>query len=252
MKNEQRDGAPGRLDVRIDEKRYRSADAKSVLALCNLSFSVAAGSFTCLIGPSGCGKTTCLRIILGLDRDFTGTIALPWPSLRMAAVFQEPRLLPWRTAEDNVRLALRADEAAKPLDVLFDTLGLAGFERRYPGELSLGQARRVALARAFAVEPDLLLLDEPFVSLDAETASRLRRLLAELWQERRMTALMVTHNAREAVELADRLIFLTAGPARVVGEFNVPLARSERTPSAVARVLAGMARQFPGVCEGAD
>ena len=245
-------GAPGRLDVGIAEKRFQSTDGESVVALRDLAFSVEAVSFTCLIGPSGCGKTTTLRIILGLDTDYEGSVFLPRPEIRMAAIFQEPRLLPWRTVEQNVRLALPKDHAGKTLDDLFDILGLADMRGRYPGELSLGQARRAALARAFAVEPDLLLLDEPFVSLDAATATRLRGLLIQVWRARPTTALMVTHNVREAVELADRLIFLTHGPAHVAGEMTVPIARAERNAAATGHLIADIRRRFPGAAEEWD
>ena len=145
--------------------------------LSELTLSLGSGEVGALVGPSGCGKTTLLRIIAGLDRDFEGTVQLPEHG-KLGMVFQEPRLLPWRTVEQNVRLA--APGANGELDALFATLGLAEHRGHYPGELSLGLARRVALARAFAVEPDLLLLDEPFVSLDAVLAVRLRDELAQL------------------------------------------------------------------------
>jgi len=213
-----------------------------------LRFALAPGSFTCLIGPSGCGKTTTLRIVLGLDRDFAGTVRRTPPDLRMAAVFQEPRLLPWRTVEQNVRLALpsqQQDRTAPDLDRLFAILGLEEQRARYPGELSLGLARRVALARAFAVAPDLLLLDEPFVSLDEHTADRLRAHLLELWQSQGATVLMVTHNVREAARLADRLLLLNGRPARLVGDVVVPLARGGRQGEALARFLAALGREHP-------
>src|SRR6202008_2779972 len=136
-----------------------------------------AGTVGALVCPSGCGKTTLLRIITGLDRDYSGVVSLPDHG-KLGMVFQEPRLLPWRTVEQNVRLG--APEASDAeLDALFAALGLAKHRHHFPGELSLGQARRVALARAFAVGPDLLVLDEPFVSLDAELADRLRAELVE-------------------------------------------------------------------------
>jgi NitT/TauT family transport system ATP-binding protein len=213
-----------------------------------LAFALAPGSFTCLIGPSGCGKTTTLRIILGLDRDFAGAVTPAPPGLRMAAVFQEPRLLPWRTVEQNVRLALPPQEripAAGDLDRLFAVLGLAELRQRYPGELSLGLERRVALARAFAVMPDLLLLDEPFVSLDEHTADRLRAHLLELWQAQGATVLMVTHNVREAARLADRLLLLNGRPARLVGDVAVPLPRGARSGDALGHFLATLAREHP-------
>ncbi|TGT34808.1 ATP-binding cassette domain-containing protein, partial [Mesorhizobium sp. M8A.F.Ca.ET.165.01.1.1] len=127
-------------------------------------------------------------------------------SHRIAAVFQEPTLLPWRTVEQNVRLALPKDLRTKNLDGLFASLGLTGMRSLYPAELSLGLARRAALARAFATEPAVLFLDEPFVSLDGRTAEQLRRLLLAVWSARPTTALMVTHNLTEALTLSDRII----------------------------------------------
>src|SRR5262249_29959707 len=153
------------------------------------------------------------RIIAGLDREYDGRVALPDHG-KLGMVFQEPRLLPWRTLAQNVRLAApQASDAS--IDALFRALGLEAHRDHYPGELSLGQARRVALARAFAVEPDLLLLDEPFVSLDDALAARLRDELAELVSRRPVTTLLVTHNVEEAIGLADRLFLLSASPARV-------------------------------------
>ena len=134
---------------------------------------------------------------------------------RIAAVFQEPTLLPWRTVEQNVRLALPKSLRDADLDGLFDTLGLSGMRTLFPSELSLGLARRAALARAFATEPAVLFLDEPFVSLDEPTAERLRHLLLAVWSARPTTALMVTHNLREALMLSDRIIVLSPRPAHV-------------------------------------
>jgi NitT/TauT family transport system ATP-binding protein len=195
-------------------------------------FAVANGEVAALVGPSGCGKTTLLRIIVGLDRDFDGSVKLPAHG-RLGMVFQEPRLLPWRTVEQNVRLAApRVSEAA--LTALLTTLGLTEHRRHYPGELSLGLARRVALARAFAIEPDLLVLDEPFVSLDAALAERLRAELIELVSRRPTTTLLVTHSIDEALGLADRVFLLSASPARVVAEVPVEHPRTTRSPTELA------------------
>jgi ABC-type nitrate/sulfonate/bicarbonate transport system ATPase subunit len=158
-------------------------------------------------------------------------------------VFQEPRLLPWRTVEQNVRLG--APEATvADLGVLFAALGLEKHRDHFPGELSLGQARRVALARAFAVKPDLLVLDEPFVSLDDALAERLRDELAALVTSRSVTTLLVTHNIDEAIGLADRLFLLSSSPARVVAE--VPIARPRGSHSANERadIRAEIARRL--------
>ncbi len=211
-------GAAVPLRVDIAEKTFRSADGVSVPALQDLSFEVRQGEFACLLGPSGCGKTTTLRILLGLDKDFSGSFQLPkGDTNRVAAVFQEPTLLPWRTVEQNVRLALPKSLRTADLDRLFNSLGLAGMRTLFPAELSLGLARRVALARAFATEPAILFLDEPFASLDENTAERLRHLLLSVWSARPTTALMVTHNLREALMLSDRIIVLSPRPAHVLG-----------------------------------
>ncbi|GAB4239243.1 MAG: ATP-binding cassette domain-containing protein [Kiloniellaceae bacterium] len=240
---------PGRLKVDIDSKAFRAADGTASEVLRGLDFELQPGTFTCLIGPSGCGKTTTLRLILGLDRDFTGTIELPSAEPRMAAVFQEPRLLPWRTVEQNVRLALPPGQdspgISSDLARLFATLGLDKLRARYPEELSLGLARRVALARAFAVMPDILLLDEPFVSLDEHTADRLRALLIELWQAQGATVLMVTHNVREAARLADRLLLMNGHPAQIVGDVTVPLPRQARGGDELRGFLDTLTRNHP-------
>ena len=218
----------GRLEVGIKQKSYLAASGGKLHVIGELAFSLGAGEVAALVGPSGCGKTTLLRILAGLDRDFEGSVRLPAHGT-LGMVFQEPRLLPWRTVEQNVRIAApQATEAA--LELLFRTLGLMAHRNLYPGELSLGLARRVALARAFAVNPDLLVLDEPFVSLDAALAQRLRSELVELVRSRPVTTLLVTHDVEEAIGLADRLLVLSGSPARIVA--TVPIARPRGTHSA--------------------
>jgi NitT/TauT family transport system ATP-binding protein len=239
------------LEVDIRSKVFRSANGVETPALRDLAFRVGDGRFACLVGPSGCGKTTTLRIIAGLERDFDGALRLPAGAGRIGMVFQEPRLLPWRTVEENVRLAL-PDGAAPDLDALFGVLGLDGLRSHFPGELSLGLARRVALARAFAVEPGLLLLDEPFVSLDAATAGRLRRLLLTVWETRPTTALMVTHDLAEAAGLADEIIVLSGRPARVLGVHPVDVPRGERSAAVIGRIVDEIARRFPPGAAAAD
>ena len=240
-------GAPSALEVLVRDKRFRGADGVLVHAIDEIAFDVPAGSFTTLIGPSGCGKTTTLRIILGLDDDFAGHIRLPEKEGRTAVVFQEPRLLPWRTVEDNVRLALPDAMESENLEDLFAIVGLSEMRNRYPSELSLGLARRVALARAFAIKPSLLLLDEPFVSLDEMTATRLRQLLVTVWSARRTTALMVTHNLREAVQLSDRIVFLTERPARIRGVEVIDRDRSARDADWRERTVRDLDRRYSGV-----
>ncbi|MCA1408940.1 ATP-binding cassette domain-containing protein [Ensifer sp. IC3342] len=239
-------GVAAPLKVDITEKTFRSAEGVTIVALRGLSFEVRQGEFACLLGPSGCGKTTTLRILLGLDRQFSGSYQLPeGGSNRVAAVFQEPVLLPWRTVEQNVRLALSSHLRDKELDWLFDILGLSAMRSLYPSELSLGLARRAALARAFATEPAILFLDEPFTSLDERTADRLRRLLMTVWAARPTTALMVTHNLREALLLADRIIVLSPRPAQVLGIYDVGLARHLRDTPALDNLVLDFHQRFP-------
>ena len=239
-------GAAAPLEVRIAEKTFISAHGVPVTALRDLCFDVRQSEFACLLGPSGCGKTTTLRILLGLDKDFTGSFQLPeGGTKRIAAVFQEPTLLPWRTVEQNVRLALPGDLRGKDLDWLFDSLGLAGMRSLYPLELSLGLARRVAIARAFAVEPAVLFLDEPFVSLDARAAERLRHLLLSVWSARPTTALMVTHNLHEALMLSDRIIVLSPRPGHLLGLFDVRLPRQYRNAQVMSDLLRSFRQRFP-------
>jgi ABC-type nitrate/sulfonate/bicarbonate transport system ATPase subunit len=227
------DAAP--LELRIDAKVFLSADGTPVEVIRGLKFRLDAGSFGALIGPSGCGKTTILKIAAGIDADFRGELRRPG-SGRLGMVFQEPRLLPWRTVEQNIRLVLPARDAATDLTELVEILDLGAHLTRYPGELSLGLARRAAIARAFAVQPDFLLLDEPFVSLDEATADRLRDELVALTKRTSVTTLFVTHDVAEAIQLADRLFFLSDRPARIIAEKALPPPRGARSPEVVASI----------------
>ena len=237
-----RAGVSSQLEVNIRNKCFRAASGAWRHVLGEISLALLPGEVGALVGPSGCGKTTLLRIIAGLDGNFDGRVRLPAPG-KLGVVFQEPRLLPWRSVEDNVRLlAPHAGEAE--LSELFATLELSEHRRHYPGELSLGLARRVALARAFAVKPDLLVLDEPFVSLDAKLAVRLRAELAELVSRRPVTTLLVTHSIEEAVGLADRIILLTPSPARVLADVPIDTPRRVRSPERIAALSREIAQKF--------
>src|SRR6204780_4275580 len=236
-----RAGDPDRLEVDIKHKSFRKASGGELQVLGALSIAVMSGEIAALIGPSGCGKTTLLRIITGLDSDFEGTVRLPAHG-RLGVVFQEPRLLPWRTAAENVRLAAPLASDAV-LEGLFGARGLAELRRHYPGELSVGLARRVALARAFAVELELLVLDEPFVSLDAELATRLRAELAELVARRPVTTLMVSHDVDEVIGLADLFFLLSGSPARVLADMPIQNPRSARSAADIAMIRNELSRR---------
>ena len=221
------------LFAEIREKRYqRSRGASPHVALANLSLRIEPGEIVALVGPSGCGKTTFLNIVAGLDSEFDGEVRLALRAdgdpARVGYVFQEPRLLPWRTVYENIALVLPPHRADPLIAELLKAVGLADARDLYPPQLSVGMSRRVAIARAFAIEPDLLLMDEPFVSLDHDTVEQLRELLLKLWHTRPTTVLFVTHDLREALVLADRLVLLSAAPGQVVGELPVDLARHRR------------------------
>ncbi len=239
------------LTVAITDKSFPAlgaAPARHVLD--RLRFSVEPGETVVITGPSGCGKTTLLNIVAGLDRRFEGRVEMP-EDTRIGYVFQEPRLLPWRTVEDNLRLVLRGEEreSARRIGEVLAEVGLADAHHLYASRLSLGMARRVAIARAFVVRPTLLLLDEPFVSLDEPTAVRLRRLLLDLLATHRVTTLFVTHNLREAIMLADRLIFLSRSPARIVSDLRVPLDRAARTDERAIEAFRARLGELPALLE---
>jgi NitT/TauT family transport system ATP-binding protein len=205
------------MEVRVEEKRFGS---RAVLS--DVAFTLAPGAFLALVGPSGCGKTTLLRIIAGLDRDFTGAVSPPG---RIGVVFQEPRLLPWRTVADNVALPLPG-EPGEPQNraravAALQSVGLAAEADTFPRALSLGMARRVALARAIAVGPQLLVLDEPFVSLDESSAGAMRGLVARVAKDLAATVILVTHDLDDALELAGRVIRLDGVPARIAADIGL-------------------------------
>ena len=219
------------LKVTVKRKVYPST---GVCALADMEFDASPGEFLAIVGPSGAGKSTLLNIIAGLDIDLEGDVHFDGrllhqattPMTRIGFMFQEARLMPWLTVLDNVQLVLEpnhngTDYARR----LLEQVELSDFETAYPGQLSGGMQRRLALARAFSVRPALLLMDEPFLSLDAPTASRLRNLLLQLWQDLRPIVIFVTHNLREALALADRVLFFSNRPARVVLSFPIDIRR---------------------------
>lgn len=220
------------VQITITNKTYSGA-AQPTIA--NFSLSLQSNEFVCLVGSSGCGKTTLLNCLSGLDTQYEGEILVgqQHTSPKIGYIFQNPRLLPWRTVRENIELVLEPHQSPALIDPLLEIMQLTKSQHEYPERLSVGMNRRVAIIRAFAVNPDLLLMDEPFVSLDPPTARDVRALLLQLWQQRPHTVLFVTHDLREAIALADRLIFLAAAPMTVISDIVVPIPRTQRHDEAL-------------------
>ena len=226
------------LSLDLREHRFPARGrAAAKQALLDVRFSLGAGERLAIIGPSGCGKSTLLNIVAGLIDGFDGRLERA-AEVSLAYVFQEPRLLPWRTVRDNLRLVLPDDPAVQArIEPALAEVGLAAAADVFTSRLSLGMARRAALARAFVTRPDLLLLDEPFVSLDEPTAWHLRTLLLELLERHGTSIIIVTHAVHEAIMLADQLLVLTASPGHMLAECSVLLSPAERRSPAAIEAL---------------
>jgi NitT/TauT family transport system ATP-binding protein len=212
-------------------KEYSSGEGRTV-ALTDIDLRVRPGEFLCIVGPSGCGKSTLLRILAGLDRQTSGTIevnARGW-AVQNAMVFQESGLFPWMIVEANVAFGLEtrgvpAVEVAARVDAALKLVGLTKFRRHYPHQLSGGMRQRTAIARAFVTDPAMLLMDEPFASLDAQNRVILQAELVRLWEQTGKTVIYITHSIEEALLLGDRTVVMTAHPGRIKQIIDVPFAR---------------------------
>jgi NitT/TauT family transport system ATP-binding protein len=209
---------------------------RNVLALSDVSFSVEDGEFMAIVGPSGCGKTSMLNIIAGLLPYEEGVVSIDGkrvsgPGIDRAVVFQHASLLPWRTIAGNVRYGMELQKRFDPAtmkeraEYFTKLVGLTGFERHYPSELSGGMQQRVNLARALAADPVVLLMDEPFAALDAQTREFMQAELLKIWTKAKKTVVFITHQINEAIYLADRVVVLSARPGRVKDIFKVPFPR---------------------------
>ena len=244
-------------------KIYPTVSGEPVLALDQVNLSVQDGEFVCLVGPSGCGKSTLLRLLAGLDRADAGHFSLAGrpidgPSSEVGVVFQQATLLPWFTIWQNVTLPVRVggrtltsrDAAIREL---IRIAGLQGFENKYPYELSGGMQQRAAIVRALACDPKLLLLDEPFGSLDALTREKMNAELQRIWLASRKTVVLITHSIDEAVFLGDRVVVMSPRPGRIIRELMVKLPR----PRLPAETFGhpehiALAREIRGLLEGGD
>ncbi len=232
-----------KLEIRDVTKTFKTEEGE-LMALDSFNVVVKPCEFLCIIGPSGCGKSTLLRLIAGLDEPSSGTIILDGkelkgPSPDRGMVFQEYSLFPWRTVLKNVTFGLELQKMAKQeryriAKEYIELVGLKGFENSYPYELSGGMKQRVAIARAIAPEPSILLMDEPFGSVDAQTRNALQEELLEIWQRTRKTILFVTHSVDEAVYLADRVAVMTARPGHLIKCASIDIPRPRKRTSVEA------------------
>jgi NitT/TauT family transport system ATP-binding protein len=237
----------GKLEIRDLKQSFRKDDGSDLVVLDQISLDVEDKEFVCILGSSGCGKTTLLRLIAGLDTARSGSINLDGeeiqgPNPKVGFVFQEYSLFPWRNVIDNIAFGLEMqgmhlNERSRVAEHYLKLVNLAQFRDNYPTELSGGMRQRVAVARALALDPVLLLMDEPFGALDAQTRNMLQKELLEIWDKTKKTIIFITHSVDEAVFLADRIIVLTPRPGRICQIFPIELTRPrDRTSVEFAQV----------------
>jgi ABC-type nitrate/sulfonate/bicarbonate transport system ATPase subunit len=222
------------IEIRGVHKEFVKGERR-VLALQDIDLTVAQHEFVAILGPSGCGKSTLLNMVAGFDRPTRGSVRVEEeeivdPSPRRCVVFQEPALFPWLTVMDNVVFGPKnrrqpAAEYRPRAAQIIEQVGLRGFEASYPAELSGGMRQRVGIARVLIMEPKVLLMDEPFGSLDAQTRTLMQELLLALWERHHQTVLFITHDIEEALLLADRVCVMTARPGRIKKSIAVPMPR---------------------------
>ena len=239
MKTTLSSDSDGALLIEGVSKTYQQKEG-TVLALADIDLSIAKGEFVSIVGGSGCGKSTLLRIIAGFETEYQGRVtlsgqAIQKPGLDRGMVFQEHRLLPWLTVEQNIALGLNGmtdEQVQQRIDEHLELVGLIGFAKAYPGQLSGGMSQRVAIARALANQPQILLLDEPFGALDALTKIQMQNEALRIWQAEKMTMILVTHDIDEAIFLGDRVVVMSARPGTIKTIVPIHLPRPRDRTSA--------------------
>jgi ABC-type nitrate/sulfonate/bicarbonate transport system ATPase subunit len=244
--------------VRLDDVwKDFAKGARRVEALQAIDLAIEPNEFAAILGPSGCGKSTLLNLVAGFDRPtrgrvLTSGVEVDAPGPRRAVVFQEPALFPWSTVRDNVTFGLRQQgrppaEWRDRVDAILEQVGLTGFEGHYPAELSGGMKQRVGIARVLVLDPEVLLMDEPFGSLDAQTRTLMQELLLSVWERRHQTVLFVTHDIEEALLLADSVAVMTARPGRIKKRLAVGLPRPRAIETTTSPVFNELKREVFGL-----